>query len=119
MDKAAINALLAADQSNRYREFGVAIYQDADGNYCYSLPVQGKQDTFAFATDPTAGKLAAIGHTHAEGDNEASTDDKAVANKLNKPSYVSYRGSVSKFVPGMKRSEQLRKAWDALAAKGD
>lgn len=116
---AAATALLHADDANRYREFSGAIYRNAKGEFCYSLPVKGKVDTFAFATDPTAGKLSGIYHTH-PGEFAPSQDDIAMADKLNVPSYIRSRyGAMAVYRPGgNKRGEQLARALiDALMKK--
>src|ERR1700730_18464389 len=92
-DQAATQALAnAAEQSKRYETAG-AIFRDANGNYCYSIPVGGTQaGHFVFGVKPAPGQpMAALYHTHPAGggeDDSFSPDDVRMANQLKLTSYI-------------------------------
>lgn len=85
-DLAAAAALLRVPTDSP-NEFAGAIYQNDKGEFCYSVPVEGELEEFAFATDPGAGRLAGIYHTHPYS-SEPSKHDMDVAKRLNVPSYI-------------------------------
>jgi hypothetical protein len=75
-------------------EYGGAIYRDAAGRYCYSVPGRGKgDDSFTFRiVIPDGAALAGLYHTHPyDGGKESDTfspDDVKVADKLDVVSYI-------------------------------
>jgi proteasome lid subunit RPN8/RPN11 len=110
VDVAAVTALLRASDLDRANEYGGALYQNSKGEVCYSVPVAGKREQFGFATDPKAGKLVGIYHTH-PGTPEASEHDVATASQLKVPSYIlGTRWGVNVLRPGSTRGRQLARA---------
>ena len=109
-DQAATQALAnAAQQSQNYETAG-AIFKNADGNYCYSIPVGGTSPGhFAFGVKtPPDQPMAAIYHTHpvggSEGENEDfSPGDVDMAKRLKMSSYIKAltSGVVKRFDPGV------------------
>ncbi len=100
------------------KEFAGAIYQREDGKFCYSEPVPGKQDNFAFATDPRAGKFAGIFHTHhGDAEEQFSPDDVKVADTLKRTSYIrgNESGNVRRYEPGVDRRQTVGPIGDSIA----
>jgi hypothetical protein len=91
MDEAANAGLNNAQKaSDRYEEGGV-IYQNKDGQYCYSIPVSTKDTNhFSFSAHNTPDQqIAGIYHTHPGSDGGVfSADDVNMANQLKVPSYI-------------------------------
>ena len=106
-DQAAITGLNNAAQQGNKLENGGAIFQNGDGQYCYSIPVSSKQgEHIQFnVTPPTGTKLAAIYHTHPDGldSGSFSPDDVDTANKLKMTSYIKAlkSGAIKRFDPGV------------------
>ncbi len=90
------------------KEYAGAIYAQEGPQglleYCYSTPVAGTQDNFAFAVEPGR-KLAALWHNHIKGkdSDKHSANDITVAGALKRPSYIrdDATGDVRKFEPGV------------------
>lgn len=99
------------------KEFAGAIYQNADGKFCYSTAVPGTRDDFVFATDPKAGKFAGMFHTH-HGDQETefSPGDVRTAETLNRTSYIraNESGEVRRFEPGADKPIQTGRVRDSV-----
>lgn len=115
-DTAAQAALANAQQQNLSREVGGALFKNADGEYCYSIPVGGAQsDHIAFAVPKQDGITpAGIYHTHPLGGNEAqndqfSPDDVDMANRLKMTSYIKAltNGVVKRYDPGVTPTESV------------
>lgn len=95
-DQAAITALTNAGQVSNTRETGGAIFQNQQGQYCYSIPVSGNSpqaEHFQLRAQSTPEqKVVGVYHTHpgGGGDNAAqfSPDDVNVANQLKMQSYI-------------------------------
>lgn len=115
-DAAAQTALANAQQQNLSREVGGALFKNADGQYCYSIPVGGVQsDHIVFAIPKQNGITpAGIYHTHPLGGNEAkndqfSPDDVDMANRLKMTSYIKAltNGVVKRYDPGVTPTEPI------------
>jgi hypothetical protein len=93
-------------------EYGGVIYKDADGNYCYSVPVQGHSDHFELRTQtPKGAHFDSIYHTHPE--DRANDDgmpshtelfspaDVSMSQQLGADSYIKTEkdGQIRKFSP--------------------
>ncbi len=115
MDKIAMDALARLPREQRER--GMAIYkrQGPDGltRYCNSIAIAGDGDGFSFATDPSAGKLAALAHSHPDNKDHPhghlfSQNDVAVAKQLNLPSYIAdvASGDVRRFDPATSKTDR-------------
>lgn len=101
------------------KEYAGAIYQRADGKFCYSVPVPGTRDNFVFATDPASGKLAATYHSHhGSHAEEFSPEDVATAEALKKTSYIraNESGNVSRYEPGVDRPKRTGTVRDSLSS---
>lgn len=97
MDQAAIQALNSVYTRDKEVEWAGIIYKQNSG-YCFSSPIQGNDDTFAFQTQI---KISALYHTHplGEANNLFSQEDINQSIKLNVPSYIGVIGDnqVKKF----------------------
>lgn len=106
MDKAAAQVLRKLPPGNR--EYAGAIYARTGPlgllEYCYSLPVKGTGDNFAFKAEKGQ-KLAAIWHSHPEGEDSDhfSPNDVKTAEALGKPSYILDQGAdkIRRYDPGI------------------
>lgn len=99
------------------KEFAGAIYQRPDGKFCYSTAVPGTRDDFVFATDPAAGKLAGLFHTHHGGqENEFSPGDVKTAEGLRQTSYIrgNESGDVRRYEPGVDRPVRNERRRDSV-----
>ncbi len=107
MQKAAITALRGVNRNNLDEVSGV-LYKDANGNYCYSLPVQsGSQKDFKMqARIPKGASLAGLWHTHPDNrdrdDAYFSPNDVQAAQNLDVPSFIRMlrTDQVKGFIPG-------------------
>lgn len=89
-------------------EHAGVIFQNADGEYCYSTLAKGTKDNFEFkiARRPSD-KLAALFHNHPGEEDHAmrgvydkhSPGDLETANKLNIPSFIMTPRGLSKYDP--------------------
>lgn len=118
-DKDAIALLALGKLPASRREQAFAIYQRDGANglaeFCNSVAVPGDDDSFQFATDPKAGRLAGIAHTHPPGGVEGSrfsNNDLDVADALKRDSYVLDvpTGDVRKYAPGVTKTTRLPSA---------
>lgn len=110
-DQAAVAALGGAAQASS-RETGGAIFQNAQGQYCYSIPVGGaNSEHFQLRAQSTPEqKLAGIYHTHpANGfeDKSFSPDDVNMADQLKLTSYIKALkdGTVKRYDPGVTKTQ--------------
>lgn len=95
------------------KEQAGAIYarDGAEGlkEYCYSLPVEGDDDNFAFSTTPGL-RLAGVFHTHPDDKHSElfSRNDTDVASALKKPSFILDKSTqdVRRFDPGQARVDR-------------
>lgn len=105
-DVAAMTALGSVPYG--MREFAGAIYRNPAGDYCYSLPVEGRGEDFQFKVDNSGGlQFDGIWHTHPGDDADAklfSTNDTQVADALRRTSYIRTNdGNVRRYDPGVTR----------------
>lgn len=118
-DQAAVDAFNATPPGKL--EQSGAIYKNKEGEFCYSVPVPGKEKSFQFKTDQSGGlKFDGIYHTHpSSGHNDFgvssdnfSPDDVAIANRMNRDSYirVDRTGETKKFSPGVTAIDPHTKA---------
>lgn len=95
------------------KEQAGAIYarNGAEGlkEYCYSLPVEGTDDNFAFSSSPGL-QLAGLYHTHPKDAHSErfSQDDTDVSGNLKKPSFILDKSTqdVRRFDPGTSRVDR-------------
>lgn len=77
--------------------------------YCYSLPVEGTDDNFAFASEKGL-QLAGVFHTHPDDKHseQFSQNDTEVATTLKKPSFILDKATqdVRRFDPGQARVDR-------------
>ncbi len=100
------------------KEYARAIFQRPDGKFCWSEAIPGTRDDFAFATDPKAGKLAGIMHTHhGDQENEFSPGDVRTAETLRKTSYIraNESGNVHKYEPGVDKPKRQGRVRDSVS----
>jgi hypothetical protein len=113
-DQAAVTGLNNATQVTQGREMGGAIFQNPQGQYCYSIPVGGTQDSHFHlrAQSTPEQQLVGIFHTHPAGSPENSTfspDDVKVANQLKLTSYIKalQSGAVKRYDPGVTPTQSV------------
>jgi hypothetical protein len=113
-DQAAVTALGNAAQASTSRETGGAIFQNAQGEYCYSIPVGANSaNHFQLRAQSTpAQKVVGIYHTHPDVGSEGgsfSPDDVNVANQLKLPSYIRALkdGTVKRYEPGVTKTQSV------------
>jgi hypothetical protein len=111
LDEAAIELFRRLPPAKREQAAAIYERQGSQGilEYCASQPVEGTDDNFVFRTDPTAGRLAGLAHTHPGGHDERSfsPNDVAVATAVNKPSFIrgNESGEVRRFDPGVSQMQ--------------
>ncbi len=108
---------------------GFAIYKrtgpEGLAEFCNSVAVPGDGDSFAFATDPKAGKLAAIAHTHPDNSDHPnghlfSQNDVAMSKQLSLPSYIAdvASGDVKRFDPATSKTDRSGGLRGGATARG-
>lgn len=108
-DQAAVTALNKGGNTKDIREIAGAIYQNAQGQYCYSIPVQGKEEHFQFRAQTSPDQtMVGIYHTHPGRGDDAqifSPDDVATANQLKMQSYIKalQSGVIKRYDPGISK----------------
>lgn len=89
-DVAALTALERAPYGRK--ESAGVLYRNANGEYCYSLPVAGSDDRFELKVDASGGlTFDSIYHTHGGGgkdDHRFSDNDVRTADTLKRESYI-------------------------------
>lgn len=108
-DQAAVTALTNASQVTDKAETGGAIYQNPQGQYCYSIPVGGKQaEHFQLRAQSTPEqRVVGVYHTHPGGGGDTaaqfSPDDVNMANQLKMQSYIKalQSGVVKRYDPAV------------------
>ncbi len=127
MDQIALGALARLPSEQRERAFAIYKRQGPQGlaEFCNSVAVAGDGDSFAFATDPKAGKLAAMAHTHPDNKDHPdghlfSQNDVAVAKQLGLPSYIAdvASGDVKRFDPATSKTDRTGGLRGGATAKG-
>lgn len=123
-DQQAITGLSNASQVDHSRELGGAIFQNPQGQYCYSIPVGGTEaGHFQLRAQSTpALKLAGIYHTHPAGggeDSSFSPDDVNMANQLKLTSYIKALkdGTVKRYDPGVTPTQAAGSRLQSFARK--
>lgn len=85
------------------QEFAGALYENPEGNFCYSEAIPGTRDDFIFQTDPKAGKFAGMYHSHhGKQESEFSPTDATRVQGLNRTGYIRENGTgtVRRLEPG-------------------
>lgn len=115
MDRQAMTVFAQLPASQREQAFAIYKRNGPQGlaEYCYSVAVQGKGENFEFATDPAAGRLAGLGHTHPDNKDHPdagtfSPNDVQTAKQLKLPSYIAdvASGDVKRFDPNSSKTDR-------------
>lgn len=115
-DQAAVKALSNAGSPSDMTETGGALFQNAQGQYCYSIPVSGKAEHYQLRAQSTPEqKLVGIYHTHPGRGSDAevfSPDDVNIANQLKMQSYIKalQSGAVKRYDPTPPRDVERQSA---------
>jgi hypothetical protein len=110
-DAVAIEALMRLPSSGK--EQAGALFKNEKGEWCYSTPVTGKNDSFEFKIKNAPGaKFDGLYHTHPVDAKEKvnalfSAGDVATADQLKKESYIRalLDDSIKKYTPGVSNVE--------------
>ena len=119
-DAAALAALAKLPYGNEYA--GALYKRNTSGSdeWCYSVPVEGEQDKFAFSTDKNAGAFDGLFHSHPGGPHAArfSPDDVSVADALKRTSYIreNESGVVRRYDPGISEVQSAKKPGSMMKA---
>lgn len=120
IDMAALAALRAIADMDTSREYGGLIFRNKDGQYAYSVPVPGTEDSFKLRArfNPEELEMAGIYHNHPEGlwrQQFFSSKDVDTAKKLGLLSYILIGNQVRKFDPNIHKTSR---GMGILSSKG-
>lgn len=120
IDMAALAALRAIADMDTSREYGGLIFRNKDGQYAYSVPVPGTEDSFKLRArfNPEELEMAGIYHNHPEGLGRQqffSASDVDTAKKLGLLSYILAGDQVRKFDP---KIHKTRRGMETVSSKG-
>ena len=111
MDAQAVEVLRRLPPSKREQAGAIYARKGPEGlkEYCYSLPVEGTDDNFSFASQRGL-ELAGTFHTHPKDTHSEmfSPNDTKVAGALQKPSFILDKATmdVRRFDPGVSRVDR-------------
>ena len=111
MDAQAVEVLRRLPPSKREQAGAIYARSGPEGlkEYCYSVPVEGTDDNFAFASQKGL-ELAGTFHTHPKDTHSEmfSPNDTDVSKQLNKPSFILDKATmdVRRFDPGASRVDR-------------
>ena len=111
MDAQAVEVLRRLPASKREQAGAIYARSGPEGlkEYCYSVPVEGTDDNFAFAAQKGL-ELAGVFHTHPDDkhSDQFSPNDTEVATTLKRPSFILDKATadVRRFDPGTTRADR-------------